>query len=220
MRRAALIPLVTLLAVVGFALGRTWPQPLGRSTSPSTPATSTERAPLPPCPEVAPIVREVAALSRERGRLDVEILEGRLYDADSIGMPIEWPEDLPTAWREPAIERQLEEQLGEEGEILALDCSEYPCIAIVAPLARVTDFETGHRHAAAVVEGLRSRGLSPAVRHAGFGAPGGGQLVTLALAFVAPEHEFPDRRKEFRFEELDRSVESVVSELLQGHVTD
>lgn len=196
----------------GFALGVAWP--VVAPDAPDAGATPWGgAAELPPCPAIAPLAREADAVSRELGRLEAEILKGRVLDAAHIGLPVEWPDDLPDRWREASIERALRDALGEDGEILTLDCSEYPCVAVVAPLARVASVEAGQSRAQALAAALEDAGLSPWSSQSAFGAVEG-QLLLETLTFVAPGHDVPPERQRFRVDELFEAARPAASELL------
>lgn len=207
-----------LTALVGLAVGRAWPgAPAGVGPQAEDPAGRGALT-LPPCPDADPIVGDVRALTQELGRLDAEILKGQIYDADAIGLPVEWPDDLPDLWREASVEQALLAALGSDGELLALDCSEYPCQAVVAPLARTAD---------SAVAGARSDEVRASLKRAGLDArtwphvrsgPDGRPLHLEVLTFFGPGPDVPMKRYAFRGEEIVRSVEPAILEVLR-HTT-
>lgn len=214
--------LLTLaLCVPAFAIGRAW-HDAGGSVSPAqsqTPARQASHAPAvqAPCPDVRTIRGEAEALSRELGQVQAEILEGRLHDAEVRGLPVEWPPEADELWREASIEGLLAEALGETSKLLALDCSEYPCMAAVMPLMGVTGrkalFEESDRYG----NTLKDAGLS--IRHwkntVGLGDDE--YLMVDVLSFELREHMIPQERWRYRVHELRQSVEPLVDRAKEEH---
>lgn len=216
-RRAVL---TALLSMGAFALGRAWPAAEGSRSYSGRLAHMTHVGESPtlqaPCPGVEPIMREADALSRELGRLQAELLKGQLYDAKSIGLPVEWPPELPELWREDSVERLLMDALGQSGSILALDCSEYPCLAVVAPISRAESVTEGQKHSSRVKAALERAGVTVRSAQSAIGSPQGGQLLLETLSFEAPGYDFPDKRRRFRIEELQLSADPAVAKILEG----
>lgn len=82
-----------------------------------------------PYARIAQLEDELQAL-----RFENAVARGQLLR--EVGEPLEWPEDLPEAYEPESFEAWLEEQVEALGdaEIAALDCSEYPCVAVVRSL--------------------------------------------------------------------------------------
>lgn len=200
MIRAAL----ALLALLGgFAAARLVPAP----TLPHTPPT---RSVAPPCPELSPLVVEVETDRREIGAVEAELVKGSLAEADAVGLPVEWPEDLPPQFTETAVDAALTQALG--GPPFALDCSEYPCIATV-----VVDFVDGPPmgRANAASEQLEAVGYD-VWQDLTMRQVGDRMLLVTTWALVSPDAEFPELRKQYRFDEMKASVEPAVAELAEA----
>ena len=79
-----------------------------------------------------PVLAENRRLQAQVAKLKEELLvEQQLREEREGGAPIPFPDDLPDAYREQALVKALRAALsavGLEGEIGAVDCSEYPCI--------------------------------------------------------------------------------------------
>lgn len=107
------------------------------------PAKAPARAPVEPPRHDAP----VAAAPRPEDTARIAELEGqlqRLQARQAItsgqlaavqGEPQPWPDDVAAAWRPAAFERSLRALAAEEeaGDLLTVDCSEFPCLAVLEP---------------------------------------------------------------------------------------
>jgi hypothetical protein len=111
--------------------------------------------PPPPTPRVAGLARDpeastvpeamspeeavaaIDALEREIAGLRARhaLAEGQL--AQVTGDPQPWPEDLPAAFLPAQFERSMRQLVAEEGagELLTVDCSEFPCLTVLRPAA-------------------------------------------------------------------------------------
>ncbi len=51
------------------------------------------------------------------------------------GAPVPWTPDIPVAFRAEAFERALQDAFPDGGPVVldALDCAEFPCVAVLAP---------------------------------------------------------------------------------------
>ena len=92
--------------------------------------TSTAREPA--CPDIAALRAEVQALEEATTALELQVADERVATAAIEGTPIDWPDDIDPAFQDVGVEAAMQDAfdtLG-AGELLALDCSEYPCVAI------------------------------------------------------------------------------------------
>lgn len=75
--------------------------------------------------------QENRALLKENARLKEALGQEQVLREETEGAPIAFPEDLPAAYREAGLRAAFSEALagaGIEGEVEAIDCSEFPCI--------------------------------------------------------------------------------------------
>ncbi|MCP4867876.1 MAG: hypothetical protein GY898_04085 [Proteobacteria bacterium] len=86
-----------------------------------------------PAEREAMLAAEIGRLRDEltRAEMSSDIARGQL--ASHEGEPIAWPEDLDDVYRPEGFEANIEAALAEVpfGEIEVLDCSEYPCFAVI-----------------------------------------------------------------------------------------
>lgn len=199
--------LACAVAVVGFVAGRlapVGPEPV-RERVTETP---------PPCPDAEPAVREVEDRSRELGVLEAELLRGALAEADAIGLPVEWPADLPARFHEEAVERAVLATLDEGAALLTLDCSEYPCVAVTAYDSRDGSVQ---ERAAAALEELRDDGyVALTSSHLRGDLGDGRQVLVVTRALMAPGTDdlLSNARRQFRFDELQAAAQPAVEEFI------
>ncbi|MCB9797687.1 MAG: hypothetical protein H6741_33775 [Alphaproteobacteria bacterium] len=86
-------------------------------------------------------------------RFENTLLRGQVRAAQ--GVVQDWPEGTPAALEGPALEVGLAEALGAHGELLELDCAEYPCIASIQ-LARGYDREALEGALGAFKDGVKA----------------------------------------------------------------
>lgn len=117
-------------AASGEALAGTPRRELERSGAPSGEAGEDPHA------RIAQLEDELQAL-----RFEAAVAKGQLLR--EVGEPLAWPEDLPEAYEPEAFEDWLEDQVAALGdaEIAAVDCSEYPCVAVVRSLDEGSGWE-------------------------------------------------------------------------------
>ncbi len=78
-----------------------------------------------------------ARIAELEGQLAAARLGGRMAQARveaHEGAPQPWPEDLPPAWAPAAFESTLRAAIDAEGmaaQLLSIDCSEFPCLALI-----------------------------------------------------------------------------------------
>ncbi len=80
--------------------------------------------------EVPAAVR-VEALAAENRRLRFELANERAMRQETEGRPVSAPPDLPPRFAEAELKARFEDALkaaGLAGEVLALDCAEFPCV--------------------------------------------------------------------------------------------
>jgi hypothetical protein len=85
---------------------------------------------------------EVASLSEEVARLQLESTMARGQLAHYEGEALPWPEDLPAGLAASGFEdamRQAAEGMG-DGELMEVDCGEFPCVAIFESHAENDDW--------------------------------------------------------------------------------
>lgn len=82
--------------------------------------------------ETSPTER-IRALEEQVARLELEnqVARGRLVGLE--GKPLDWPADLPAAFRPDAFEAALRAAAAKVpgAEVVGLDCEEFPCIAVL-----------------------------------------------------------------------------------------
>lgn len=204
MRWAAL---AVTVAVIGFALGRLAPV----EATPQRQARA-----LAPCPDAEPIVREIATRSRELGALEAALVRGALAEADAIGLPVEFPADLPARFQEQAVEAAVRGTLDHGAELLTLDCSEYPCMAVVAYDSVDGDVQA---RAGAATAALQDAGyLATTSSHLRGDLPDDRQVLVVTRALLAPGTGdlLSGERRQFRFDELAAAVQPAVEALTSG----
>jgi len=96
----------------------------------------------------------IAALAAELAQLKFEQALTRGQLAHTRGEPVAWPAKVDPSLEPETFERRLQEALleTEAGELLAVDCEEYPCIAYVE-----LDPELGMDQLRPVLEGLADK---------------------------------------------------------------
>lgn len=124
------------------------PPPLASATRlPPQPSLPSLRAVDLPCScedQIHGLEAEKRALEQEAGALRAQLA---LYG----GTPVDWPETLSADFRQPAIEAWLGDAVqktGVEAQIIEIDCSEFPCIALFR-------YDSGAPSSSAVVAPLR-----------------------------------------------------------------
>lgn len=77
---------------------------------------------------IAALEAQIAALQTQQS-----LAQGQL--AAVQGDPQPWPDDIPDGYRPAAFERELRAAVDEEGagEVLLVDCSEFPCLTVIRP---------------------------------------------------------------------------------------
>ncbi|MEO0604563.1 MAG: hypothetical protein AAF211_24220 [Myxococcota bacterium] len=85
----------------------------------------------PDCVRAAELRAEVLALREETAALETAIDAERRATAEIEGEPLDWP-DVDARFEEAGVENAILSTMEELdlGELAALDCSEYPCVAI------------------------------------------------------------------------------------------
>ncbi|MEM6929699.1 MAG: hypothetical protein AAF602_22360 [Myxococcota bacterium] len=107
----------------------------GDATVTTAPAVEVPVPGLPPtppdCVRAAGLRAEVLALREETAALETTIEAERRATAAIEGLPLEWP-DVDARFEEAGVEDAILTTMEELdlGELAALDCSEYPCVAI------------------------------------------------------------------------------------------
>ncbi len=123
-----------LLVGIGTGLGTVDRTPEPDPTPPATrPVVLAAALPL-ACPQ------RQTALDGERERLDGELqaldLQLRIAEHRRVGregVESEWPDEPPPNHRPEALERNLTKSLGDlGGELLKMECDEYPCLIAVS----------------------------------------------------------------------------------------
>lgn len=93
-------------------------------------------------PEATPEER-VATLEREldRAKLERAMAVGQLRRYEGVAQA--WPADVPAAWKPDAFEGFLRQRVAAipDAEIVALDCEEYPCIALIRSHSEAQDWQ-------------------------------------------------------------------------------
>ena len=194
-------------AIIGWLAGDMVFHPVAEVAEP---APQPRTASVPVCPKPAASPAGVRSLERLQLQNQVETL--RAYNDAREGSPTDWPVHLPEAYQEPAIEDLLGSLLPTpaDGTLMELDCSEYPCIAVVA-----FDDEYGDPY-----ETLDA--FDEALEEAGWTGPqtatGAMDSTTFAslravrfVAFPNPvDEERLARRIRFRFKDLNMSLQASV----------
>lgn len=213
------VALTTVFSVGAFVVGRAWSGADGSPSLPDpvTPTGTTVDSPAlqTSCPDVVPIRLEADALSRELGRLQAELLVGQLDDAKTMGLPDDWPREAGELWREESIEGLLEEALGDSGRLLTLDCSEYPCMAVVMPLSTIAPADDFYMESDRIRTALQIAGLKYRSARFVHGLSTDDYLMVETMSFELPGHAISDERWRFRTEDLRRSVQPLVDPLLE-----
>ncbi len=103
------------------------------------------RAPLGDDPTVEQLLYEVDALAAEVERLQLESTLARGQLAHYEGEALPWPEDLPEGLSATGFEAAMQaaEAEMEHGELVEVDCGEFPCVAIFESGAEGDDWHRG-----------------------------------------------------------------------------
>lgn len=213
------VVLTIVLFVASFAIGRGLRGAV-ESVNPTEPmilAHQASDAPAlqAPCPDVQVLRVAADELSHELGHLQAEILKGQLHDAKTRDLPVDWPPEAGELWHEASVEAQLEEALGESGRLLTLDCSEYPCMAVVMPLSKVATYDELTEQSARIRAASENAGLAYRATKFSIGLGDDAYLMFETLSFELPGHEISNERLRYRVDELQRSVQPVIDELLE-----
>ncbi|MFZ5482539.1 MAG: hypothetical protein ACOZNI_37600 [Myxococcota bacterium] len=109
---------------------------VGEKREKDAPAVAGESPATPPQERVAQLERELA-----RAKLEKALVSGQLRRHEGVAQ--EWPADVPTVWKPEGFEAFLRERVAAipEAEIVAVDCEEYPCVAIVRSHSKAEDWE-------------------------------------------------------------------------------
>ena len=115
----------TVLAlIVGSALGAggAWV---------ATPGPAADDAP--PCSQALAAAKgRTQTLERELQGLSAEFDQRWRDRVAALGQQVVWPDDVPDALQPDAIRTHVQQVMDDKGgELLALDCNAYPCVAIV-----------------------------------------------------------------------------------------
>jgi negative regulator of sigma E activity len=105
----------------------------GRAQAPPVP---TPRSAASTDPRVADLEREL-----DRAKLERALAVGQLRRHEGVAQ--EWPENLPAIWKPEGYERFLRDRVATipDAEIVAIDCEEYPCVALVRSHSAAADWE-------------------------------------------------------------------------------
>ena len=166
------------------------------------------------------IVRsEHAALTQEAEQLQANVKQRASELATVEGPRLEWPSGVPEIETEAAYTPILDEALGtiENAERRALDCSEYPCIAVV----RFGVGADGSRDFAKLQDTLKGRGfevydtLSGGTRLAD-PFPTGEERDITVFAMVPPEEARPDGMSQRVGIRINRVVKQQIQDAMRG----
>ena len=88
---------------------------------------------------------EIADLEEELDRLRVEAAMAKGQLSHYEGDPQPWPEDVPQGFMPTAFETTVREALAdrEDAELLDVDCSEFPCVAVIRSYSGEPDWHQG-----------------------------------------------------------------------------
>ena len=128
--------------------------------------------------EIARLRAEIAGL-----RASQALTRGQLQGL--TGQPQPWPTDLPDAFLPAAFERSMRALVAQEGagELLALDCSEFPCLTVLAPT--VQEGNDMPPEVQAVIDGMQALlGDSGVSVHNSRTRDGDADLLLTGLAFA------------------------------------
>jgi hypothetical protein len=143
------------------------------ATGPTTPAAAPRGIPVPPERPLPAGATEAQTIAHLRDRVDE--LEEALQQAEftgalaqgqlvaHMGEPQQWPDDVRPELQPDLFEERLNAALeaNPEANLVELDCSEYPCIAVIEPHTLDDDWEDTLRTVPeAMAEGLEDVGLS------------------------------------------------------------
>jgi len=87
----------------------------------------------PDCEGDGDLVERLQTLRSELAAAELTVKVGNAQEEAEYGAPLPWPEDLPEEFTEAGLERELNAMLDEigGGELIGLDCGEYPCTGVV-----------------------------------------------------------------------------------------
>jgi len=127
--RPVILALVGLVAGAGLAFGFQALRPPPVDPTPPPAADNAELADLSSCDQVKVLEAQMTDMQVELTDMKADLVEIEGRAADSIGLPVAWPDGQDAASvaaaTEPALTASLE-KFG--GTLLVLDCSESPCI--------------------------------------------------------------------------------------------
>jgi len=128
-----------------------------------------------------------ARIQEVEAALSLAQLRRRIADARRVareGEPLEWPDEVPAAYRLPAVEAALEAAAeADGGALMALDCDEFPCIGVYASARDPDNRSVSGGHLEAMFEAGALDYETPTVTTwTGQGAQGPLNLSVFALA--------------------------------------
>ncbi len=88
----------------------------------------------PDCPDETDLIAELEGLEAELEEARLAATVAAAQVEAEVGAPVEWPPDVPDDLQEAGLEKRLLALVGEVdgGQLLGMDCAEYPCAAVVA----------------------------------------------------------------------------------------
>lgn len=88
-----------------------------------------------PSARIAALEAELVDLRRAHGEVVAHSTEMTAALRKAEGAPVPWTPDIPAPFRAEAFGRALQEAFPDGGPVVldALDCAEFPCLAVLAP---------------------------------------------------------------------------------------
>ncbi len=135
-----------LAAVAGWTGVALWPAPAPPPVPAAIPGEPIVVRPLATCPEEPKLFDDLSALQEAVAAKSEQLDVARAQEELTTGKALEWPTNLPEGFDEQSLERLLLDVADEHGgELIGVDCGEYPCVAVIGWNGAQFDAKTAAR---------------------------------------------------------------------------